>query len=309
MKREDFIKIGTAGIAGAAMGTFNRAESSGSTVRRHQRGPLKKGFMLETFPSNNDLSLREKFLMLREAGFAGVEPSSGLDRNEVLEAADEAGLEIPSVVASTHWTYPLSSPDRDTRMEGLRGARVAIEDAAAYGAKTVLLVPGRVTEDVHYDDAYRQSLREIRKLVPIAEENRVTIAIENVWNQMHMSPMEAARYVDEFESPWVGWYFDIGNMITFGYPHHWIKTLGRRIAMIHIKEFSLDKRDEEGLRRGFQVNYLEGSNDWARIMQALRDIGYGGYGIAEPPWQPDGVSAEEWLSRYVSDRMDDIFEM
>ena len=95
------------------------------------------------------------------------------------------------------------------------------------------------------------------------------------------SPLEAARYVDEFNSPAVGWHFDVGNVITFGWPEQWIRILGKRIQKLHIKEYSRKKRDNEGLWKGFQVPFLEGDNDWPAIMKALDDIGYNGWGIAE----------------------------
>jgi len=142
-------------------------------------------------------------------------------------------------------------------------------------------VPAVVNKEVSYNDAYRRSPDEIAKAVPLAEDLGVKIAIENVWNQFLLSPLEAARYVDEFNSPAVGWHFDVGNVITFGWPEQWIRILGKRIQKLHIKEYSRKKRDNEGLWKGFQVPFLEGDNDWPAIMKALDDIGYNGWGIAE----------------------------
>lgn len=269
---------------------------------------LKKAYMLSTFPDRENYSVLEQFKMLKDAGFDGVEPPSGLDRADVLEAKAETGLEIPSVVVSTHWNSPLSSPDQSVRKTGLEGLETALYDADEFGASTILLVPGVVNSEVSYQDVYSRSQEQIRKMLPLAEDLEIVIAIENVWNHFLLSPMEAARYVDEFESPWVGWYFDIGNIINYGWPSHWIEVLGERIAMVHIKEFSRQKRDDEGLWNGFRVNYLEGDNDWPKIMQTLHEAGYGGgYGIAEPAYRPDNVSPEVFLSEYVSQRMDQIF--
>jgi len=309
MKRSDFLKLGYAGLAGTALGNLSAAPEVISKPKKilSTGGTLKKGYMLQTFPSRDNYTLLQQFEMLKEAGFDGVEPESGLNRSEVLSAKEETGLEIPSVVVSTHWSQPLSSPDASVREAGLEGVRTALHDAKEYGASLILLVPGVVNEEVSYDEAYRQSQEEIHKLIPLAEELDIIIGIENVWNQFLLSPLEAARYVDEFDSPHLKWYFDIGNIINFGYPEQWIRILGDRIAMIHIKEFSLDKRDNEGLRNGFRVNYLEGDNNWPEIMKALHEVGYSGYGIAEPPYRPEGVEAENWLTDYISGRMDEIF--
>lgn len=312
MKRREFIKKSSAGFAGLAIGSslLNYEKSVGAHISTKNPSKLKKGYMLGTFPNREGYSLLEQFSMLRDAGFHGVEPNSGLDRNEVLEAKNATGLEIPSIVVATHWNDPLSSPDEQVRQKGVNGLITALEDADTYGAGCVLLVPGVVNESVSYDDAYRRSQDEIRKVIPLAEELGVTIAIENVWNQFLLSPLEAAGYVDEFESANVGWYMDVGNIMTYGFPQQWIRILGKRIAMVHIKEYSMQKRNEEGPWAGFRVNYLEGDSSWGEIMQALRDIGYSGeYGIAEPAYRDPDLNHEKWLQEFVSDRMDTIFNM
>ncbi|MEI8195467.1 MAG: TIM barrel protein, partial [Phycisphaerae bacterium] len=127
-------------------------------------------------------------------------------------ARDAAGLQIPSVVIATHWTHPLSSPNPTMRATGLEGLRQGLRDAKAYGASSVLLVPGVVNKDISYDDAYSRSFAEIQKAVPLAESLGVAIAIENVWNKFLLSPREAAAYVDAFKSPAVKWHFDVGNV-------------------------------------------------------------------------------------------------
>ena len=125
--------------------------------------------------------------------------------------------------------------------------------------------------------------------MPLAQQLGVKIAIENVWNLFLLSPLEAARYIDEFESPAIGWHFDIGNVINYGWPEQWVRILGKRITKLHIKEYSRAKRDKTGPAAGFQVPYLEGDNDWPAVMAALDDVGYKGWGIAE---QPGGNSPE-----------------
>lgn len=312
MKRKDFLKLGSAALAGTAMGGLTPFRSATETRRgAGTKGnlSLKKGFMLQTFPSRDQYSLLQQFHMLADAGFQGVEPESGLNRDEVLQAKEASGLEIPSVVVSTHWTSPLTHPDPAVRQDGMDGVRTALHDAAVYGASAILLVPGIVNAEASYDIAYRRSQEQIRELIPLAEELGVIIAIENVWNQFLLSPLEAARYVDELNSPFVKWYLDVGNVINYGFPEQWIRIMGERIAMIHIKEFSRQKRDEEGLWQGFRVNLMEGDNNWPKIMNALKETGYNGYAIAEPPYRQDGVASEVWLKEHVLERMDEIIAM
>ena len=219
-------------------------------------------------------TILEKFQAVKTAGFDGVQVDSHLNRKEVLAASEKTGLAIPSVCDSKHWDFILSSPDPEVRKKGVEALIVSLEDAKAYGGKTVLLVPGRVTNEISYDQCWDRSIAEIRKAVPTAEKLGVKIAIENVWNSFLLSPLEAARYVDQFQSPAIGFYFDVGNIVAFGWPEQWIKILGSRIAEIHIKEYSRKLRDTKGMGAGFDVKLREGDVNWSAVMKALDDIGY-----------------------------------
>ena len=234
-------------------------------------------------------TILEKFQLAKQAGFEGIEVMSHMDRNEVLKARDATGLIIPSVCCSTHGKVPLSHPDPKIREEGLAGISVTLEDAKTYGADTILLVPGRVSDAVSYDDCWNRSVEEIKKAIHLAEKLEVKIAVENVWNNFLLSPMEAANYVDQFQTPVIRFYFDCGNVLVFGWPEQWIKILGGRIAKVHIKEFSRKIAEKQGKSAGFGVKLQEGDIDWPVVMKALDDIGYKGWTTIE---QAGGNTAE-----------------
>ena len=293
LSRRDFLAATLVATAAAPIAAFGADEPP-------RRRSIRKAIMYETIGFKG--SVAEKFAAVKAAGFEGVEPMGAMNQEEVLKARDAAGLELPSVCCHSHWAKPLSHPDPAVREEGLKGLRQSLRDAKAYGATSVLLVPAVVNKKVSYAEAYTRSQTEIRKVIPLAEELGVKIAIENVWNGFLLSPLEAARYVDEFNSPAVGWHFDIGNVINFGWPEQWIRVLGKRIQKLHIKEYSRQKRDKQGPGAGFGVKFLEGDNDWPSVMKALDDIGYHGWGIAE---QGGGDSAEGL--KELADRMDKIF--
>lgn len=295
MKRRDFLRKSAAAVALApAMGAHlvSGITPRASTIRK----AVKFGMVEE------DLSVEGKFRLLQSLGFDGVELSSpnDLDRDEVLAAKEVVGLPIHGVVDSVHWQKTLSDPDPAVRAEGLGGLRTALDDARAYGASTVLLVPAVVNKGVSYEDAYRRSQQEIRKVLPMAEDYGVRIAIENVWNMFLLSPMECARYLDEFESDWIGWYFDVGNVVNYGWPEHWIRTLGHRILKLDIKEYSRAKRDQEGPYAGFRVGLGEGDCDWPAVVGALDEIGYEGWATAEVPGGDAARLAD------IAERMDRI---
>ncbi len=280
MNRRLFLKSSAALAALAPLGVRAAAQPT----RAH-----RKAFMLSTLqsPTADRLGVLEKFKLIREAAFAGVEVTSAMNKKDVLAAQDATGLTIP------------------TRETGLNGLKQGLRDAKAYGASSVLLVPGFVRKDVPYATAYTRSLAEIAKAVPLAEELGVAIAIENIQaNQFLLSPLEAAAFVDAFKSKAVRWHLDIGNVVPVGWPEHWVQILGPRIAQIHIKEYSRKVRDERGPKAGSQVDLLTGDNDWPAVMRALDAVGYTGWLIAEQFRVPD-LSDAAWLS-HISGRMDQI---
>jgi L-ribulose-5-phosphate 3-epimerase len=306
LTRRDFIRNTTGMLSLAALRpSLTEAADNGAVPKKRA---LQKGIMFGTVrmkhPDGKEFSVAEKFKAIKEAGFDGVEPNGGMDQDEVLKAGDEAGLKIPSVCCHTHWLKPSSDPNPATREAGLEGLKTSLRDAKRYGASSVLFVPAVVGKNVSYADAYTRSQAEIRKALPLAEELGVKIAVENVWNRFLLSPLEAARYVDEFNSPWVGWHFDVGNVIKDCWPEQWIRILGKRIQKLHIKEYSVEKANKEGPGAGFSVPFLQGSNDWPAVMKALDEIGYTGWGIAEQ----GGANSPSGL-RTLSEQMDKIFAL
>ncbi|MFO0950855.1 MAG: TIM barrel protein [Isosphaeraceae bacterium] len=232
----------------------------------------KKAFMLGGVSKG---AVLPHFRKLKDAGFEGVELISPnqLDRDEVLKARDETGIVIHGVSGSRHWRDTLSDSDPAVVERGLAAIRQEFEDCKAYGGTTVLVVPAVVTPKVSYRQAYERSQAAIRTLIPDAEKAGVKIAIEEVWNKFLLSPLEFARYVDEFKSPAVGAYFDVGNVVEFAYPQEWIRELGKRILKVHIKEYKKEKR--------FSYPLGEGEIDWPAVKQALIDVGYDGWITAE----------------------------
>ena len=215
-------------------------------------------------------SILDKCKAVKEAGYQGIEPNSHMDRKEVIDAAKTTGLALTDVCCNTHWGKPLSHPEATVRQEGYEGVIVALEDAHAYGTDAILLVPGVVNDTVTYDECWERSTEGIRKLLPAAEKLKVAICVENVWNNFLLSPMEACRFVDQFNSPYVKFYFDCGNILAYGWPEQWINILGNRVGRIHIKEYSKKIADKQGRSAGFSAPLTEGDVNWAKVMDALR---------------------------------------
>ncbi|QDT06131.1 Xylose isomerase-like TIM barrel [Rubripirellula lacrimiformis] len=273
VNRRSFVQTLACGTCAVALGrSIVMADQPGTPWLRKT---LKVGMIKGNMP------LAEKFAIAKQAGFEGVELSvPGIDVDEAKAAAKSSGLIIDGTVGSYHWNIRHSDPDPDVRASALEKLKQGIQETAAVGADTMLLVPahGRDGSDA---EVYERAFASIQEALPVAEKHGVSILIENVWNDFlyeHDGPDNQtadalAKFIDAFESPWMGVQFDIGNHWKYGDPAAWIRTLGPRIKKLDIKGFS---RETGGFTK-----ITEGDIDWASVETALQDIGFTGWLAAE----------------------------
>lgn len=271
--------------------------------RAGEGSPGQKGYMKAVKYNMVQIegSLLDKFKLLKELGFDGIELDAprGPTAEEVNRCKGETGLMVPGVVDSEHWKQCLSDPSADVRGKGLDALKQALRDAKSYGGTSVLLVPGKVTADVTYQQCWERSVGEIKKAVPLAEELGIHILIENVWNDFLTDAKEMARFIDDCGSQVVGAQFDTGNTVRYSPPHEWIPVLGKRIKKLDIKDYK--KQPDGNLNKGFDVKLMSGDVDWPQVMFALKQIEYFGWGAAEIKG-----GDKTWLTD-VAARMDKIF--
>ena len=242
-------------------------------------GGMKKALYVSMLPK--ELGYRERFQMALDVGFEGIEIGTIADpkvAEEIRDAAAKTGLKIHSVMNADHWKYPLSSADPEVVAKSVAGMETSLRNAKLWGADSVLLVPAVLDPKTSYQDAWTRSQKVVKeRILPLARELKVVIGMEEVWNKFLLSPLEMARYVDEFASPYVKAYLDVGNMLFYGFPQDWIRTLGKRIHRVHIKDFKL----ERGKGQFFWKNIGEGDVDWPEVRKALSEIGYDGWVTTE----------------------------
>lgn len=288
ISRREIVKM-----MGAAMVASTLSEGQSLSQSKGPRKAIMFG-MLPNLPS-----LEDRFKLARDVGFEAVEAPPLTDEAEcerMRKAAEAAQVRIHSVIYGG-WGAPLSSADPEVIQKGLAAVEASLKGAALMGADGLLLVPAVVNGSTRYVDAYRRSQANIRKLIPVAERYKVAILIENVWNNFLLSPLEFARYIDEFKSRWVQAYFDCGNVVAFGWPEDWIRTLGPRIKKVHLKDY----RGGPGLgSRGEFVHLREGSVNWPEVRRALAEVGFTGY------MTPELAGGDEAYLRDLSQRIDKI---
>ena len=237
-----------------------------------------------------DLSVEDKLKLVKDVGFEGVEVSAGLGKKNGLEpkdlarASEKIGVAVHGLVGS--------APDLTS----------AIDEAAVYGTTSVLHV-ARPNPKGSFMENYKSTQELIRKAIPNAEKRRIHILIENVWNTFLIEPLTMARYIDELDSPFVKAYFDIGNVVRWALPQHWIEVLGKRIVKIHIKEYDLNVAMKEGMSKGFDCPIGKGSIEWDRVREELKKIDYRGWATAEVNGGDRKRLAE------ISEQMDQVLEL
>ena len=181
-----------------------------------------------------------------------------------------------------------------TLSKGLEGLTTALNDCKFYGGDTVLLVPGKVTnpDTENYEQVWQRSQEEVRKVLPLADQLGIKIAIEVVWNNFITKPEQLIEYVDQFKTPTVGAYFDCSNMIKFGVPPaEWIRKLGKRMLKMDFKGYSKAKQ---------WVPIGEGDEDWPEVLKACAEVGYNTWATSEV-----GGGGEEHLLG-IAARMDKV---
>ncbi|MCX6897870.1 MAG: sugar phosphate isomerase/epimerase [Verrucomicrobia bacterium] len=261
--RREFIQ--TSGLIAAGMAV---AFPSGRASAAEAGGRMKKavGWGMIVEPK---LSVEDKFRVAKDAGFEGVEVSryaakkGATEPKELTRASEKVGIPI-------HGVSNGSNPD----------LKEAIDDAAIYGSDTVLHVV-RTDPETPFMENYKRTQELIRSAIPHAEKKRVKICVENVWATFLIEPLTMARYIDEIGSPWVKAYFDVGNVMRWGWPQHWIEVLGKRIEKIHIKEYSLKVAMKEGMGKGFDFPIGQGDINWKRVREELKKIGFQSWATSE----------------------------
>jgi hexulose-6-phosphate isomerase len=282
--RRDFLKVSVGAACAAPLASLAPAASSltaAGPAPAPASGRLKKAVQIYMLPTT--MSYADRFKLAGDVGFEGVEAQTMEDpkvAEEIKKASEDAKVPIHSVMNMAHWDNPLSSSDPAVVKKSLDGMKTSLHNAKLWGAETVLLVPGVVNAQTRYQDAWTRSQKNIRTLIPLAEELKVIICIEEVWNKFLLSPLEMAKYVDEFKSPWIKQYFDVGNVVIFGYPQDWIRTLGTRFRKVHLKDFKVLTHGFSPFQTEF-VNLGDGDIDWAAVRQAFADVGYTGWTTTE----------------------------
>jgi len=268
---------------------------------------LKKAVSQISFPKG--LSLSEMLELVSKTNFDGIElklseegefslASSQDEIHKIKRKVKNLGLDVCSIAGGLQWKYPLNSPVESVRKIGIKAAKKAVELAYILEANVVLIVPAVITKDLPYDKAWKMALKSIVEIGRTAEKLGVYVGVENVWNKFIFTPFEMLRFIKEANSMLhedsIAVYFDVGNVIPFGYPEHWILYLRDYIKAIHIKDMKLVN--------GTAISVLPpyGNVDWPSVAKTLKNVGYKGYLTAEVPISALNVKdILEYLSSFI----------
>ncbi len=275
---------------------------------------MKKGINIWSFPQQ---SLKDNFLLAKNAGFEGVEVSleaegeltlntTDKELKEIKKLASDTGIELYSLTCGLCWDYRLTDDDKKNAEQAKDMIKRQLEAAHILGCDTILVIAGVVQayfsypeKRVDYLTCYNRSIEAINELKPFAEQAGVIMGIENVGNKFLLSPLEMRDFVDGFKSKYVQSYFDVGNVMEDrGYPEDWIRILGNRIKKVHLKDYRL------GAGEFGCVDLLAGDVDYPEVIKAFKEVGYDGWLTAE--MIPNYKHYTETLIYNTSNAMDKI---
>ena len=257
-----------------------------------------------------DTPVPEVFRLAEHGGFEGVELTLPAEGPFSLRASDEERQELRRLAADSlpilclnaglPWQYSPSSLNPEVRKKGhaltRRQHRLGGGPWRGHPCSTSPVSSLTTRRSARSGTPPRAATEA---LLPQAEAAGVTLAVENVWNALILSPRDMLEFVDGFASPHLRVYFDVGNVMQFGRPQHWIEALGaERIARVHVKDFTL----RPGGWLGF-TQLLHGDVDWPVVMQTLHRVGYSGW--ITPEVSPSSASSEAWIAE-LSAAMDTI---
>ena len=244
-----------------------------------------KSINMWSFPSK--LNMEGCFNLAKKLGFQGIEITCDLkgrfnvgasedDCENARRLAHKVGIQPISLASNVSWSVCPTSDSASEREKAVELYRRMIQISRWLGVDSILVVPGAVQipwnpkfKPVHYDTAYERAAEFIEKLLPFAEKYQIRICVENAWNHFLMSPLELKDFVDSFDHPSVRVCFDVGNVLPFGIPHHWIEILENKVHRIHIRDYKLSGNWLNG-----SCPLLQGDVPFKEIMKTLKKQGY-----------------------------------
>jgi len=286
ISRRQFFKASTASVG------FILAQQNNLLAQSNTHLPIYKAVKWTMI--KGDYSVLEKFELSKDVGFDGISlmAPGWVDVHEVLKAQDKTGLRVHNINDGNHWKVRLSDPDPDVRKQSIQDFRDTLQFAADTGADSILLVVGKVMDPVHENHAqvWERSTKAILDTIPLASKLGVRILLENVGNGFCETPELWNQYIDQFNSHWVGAFFDIGNHHSRGGATNWLRKLGHRIVKLDIKDHHSERKKN--------CDLFEGDVNWEEIRREINRIKFTGWATAEVS------GGEKDRLRQVAERMD-----
>ena len=286
--RREFLAVGAGSVAAVA---GVRAYAQETPTQKIVTPPAGKRIllacklgMLPKKLEGRELSVVERLRLAAQAGFDGVDfdQAGEYTPEQARDAVRESGVFVHNAINHAHWQQRLTSEKEEQRNTGRANIEHCLRVSHAAGGSGVLVVVGQSTDGPE-EVIVERCRQEIKKLLPLAASLGQMILIENVGNRMmydadkppEQTPERFIEFVDSFNSPWVGMYYDIGNNYRHGQPGDWIRAFGRRCVKLDVKGSS---------RTGKKGPDIASENDeipWADVRRALDEIGFTGWATAE----------------------------
>jgi sugar phosphate isomerase/epimerase len=232
-------------------------------------------------------------------------PVDGLEMYDgFFESLDEAYLgKVRSALRRRHFEMPMlccssdfTKPDAGERSEELARQKRMIDVTARLEGGFCRVLSGQRRPEVSRQQGVLWVVECIRALLDHAAEKHVVLAMENHYKDNYWAHPEFAQRSDVFleivnmiDSPWFGVQYDPSNTILAGEdPIELLEKVKKRVVTMHASDRYLKPGHtlEELHRVEDSVGYAsilahgvvgKGLNNYPRILQILREVGYQGW--------------------------------
>ena len=226
--------------------------------------------------------IKNMFDVLAKAGFEGIDFNNDVAEYCTTEHDEEFYRSLGKYAASrgvaicqAHAPFPSSYVEEDKSAKRFEEIVQGIKNAAYLGAPMIVVHPC-----VHLDFAvegnpeilFEYNLNFYKKLIPVARECGIKIAIENIGRvSITSTPERLNKLFDTLNDPVFTVCFDVGHCMLQGVdPAEAIRAIGPRLVdgCTHV-------HDNNGDRDTHTLPYY-GKVEWESVMKALADIDYAG---------------------------------
>lgn len=231
---------------------------------------------------HDTFGMKETFDVFAATGIEGIDFNNDVAEYCTTEHDEQYYRELGEyaksrgvAICQAHAPFPSSYVEEDKSAKRFEEIVQGIRNAAYLGAPMIVVHPCTHLDfsvEGNPEILFDYNVNFYKKLIPVARECGIKIAIENIGRvSITSTPERLNKLFDTLSDPVFTVCFDVGHCLLQGVdPAEAIRAIGPRLVdgCTHV-------HDNNGDRDTHTLPYY-GKVDWESVMKALADIGYAG---------------------------------